>query len=75
MRRPRDFDSELKSLADKTRQLQERRVRQLGDLVAATGADALDADLLAGVLLDAVAMKDAATKEGWRRRGAAFFQS
>jgi hypothetical protein len=31
--------------------------------------------LLAGVLLDAVAMKDAATKEGWRRRGAAFFQS
>jgi hypothetical protein len=75
MRRPRDFDSELKALADKARQLKERRVRQLGELVAATGADALDADLLAGVLLDAVAMKDAATKEGWRKRGAAFFQA
>jgi len=74
MRRPRDFDSELKALADKARQLKERRVRQLGELVAATGADALDTDLLAGVLLDAVAVKDAATKEGWRKRGAAFFQ-
>lgn len=75
MRKPRDFDPELKALADKTRQLKERRVRQLGELVAATGADALDADHLAGVLLDAVAMKDATTKEGWRKRGAAFFQA
>lgn len=74
MRKPRDFDSELKALADKARQLKERRVRQLGELVAATGADTLDTDLLAGVLLDAVAMKDATTKEGWRERGAAFFQ-
>ncbi|MEO9129699.1 MAG: conjugal transfer protein TraD [Sphingomonas sp.] len=74
MRKPHDFDSELKALADKARQLKERRVRQLGELVAATGADTLDADLLAGVLLDAVTMKDAATKEGWRRRGAAFFR-
>lgn len=74
MRKPHDFDSELKSLADKARQLKERRVRQLGELVAATGADTLDADLLAGALLDAVAMKDAATKEGWRKRGGAFFQ-
>jgi len=75
MRKPRDFDSELKALADKARQLKERRVRQLGDLVAATGADALDAELLAGALLDAVAAKDAATKEGWRKRGATFFQA
>lgn len=74
MRKPRDFDSELKALADKARQLKERRVRQLGELVAATGADALDTDLLAGALLDAVATKDAAAKEGWRKRGAAFFQ-
>ncbi len=74
MRKPRDFDSELKALADKARQLKERRVRQLGELVVATSADTLDADLLAGALLDAVSMKDAATKEGWRKRGAAFFQ-
>jgi hypothetical protein len=74
MRKPRDFDSELKALADKAKQLKERRVRQLGELVAATGADALDADLLAGALLQAVTVKDAATKEGWRKAGAAFFQ-
>jgi hypothetical protein len=29
-----------------------------------TGADVLDADLLAGALLDAVASKDAATRAG-----------
>ncbi|MGK6317940.1 conjugal transfer protein TraD [Sphingomonas sp. DT-204] len=75
MRKPRDFDSELKALADKAKQLKERRVRQLGELVAATGADALDADLLAGALLDATGTKDAGVKEGWRKRGTAFFQS
>jgi hypothetical protein len=75
MRKPRDFDSELKALADKAKALKERRVRQLGDLVVATDADTLDADILAGVLLHAVAMKDVATKEGWRKAGATFFRS
>ncbi len=74
MRKPRDFDSELKALADKAKQLKERRVRDLGALVVATGADALDADVLAGALLDAVANTDKATGEGWRKHGAAFFQ-
>ena len=73
MRKPRDFDSELKALADKAKALKERRVRQLGELVTATGADTLDADMLAGALLHAVTVKDAATKEGWRKAGAAFF--
>ena len=74
MRKPRDFDSELKALADKAKQLKERRVRQLGELVVGTGADTLDADMLAGALLDAATAKDAARKEAWRKRGAAFFQ-
>ena len=73
MRKPRDFDSELKALADKAKALRERRVRQLGELVTATGADALDADVLAGALLHAVTVKDAGTREGWRKAGAAFF--
>jgi len=73
MRKPRDIDSELKALADKARQLKERRVRQLGELVISSGADALDPEELAGALLDA-AGSDATHKEGWRRRGAAFFQ-
>lgn len=74
MRKPRDYDSELKALADKAKAIKERRVRQFGELVAATGADALDADLLAGALLDAVAMEDAATREDWRKAGAGFFR-
>ena len=74
MRKPRDFDSELRALADKAKLLKERRVRQLGELVIATGADALDADLLAGALLGAVVTKDASMKEGWRKAGASFFQ-
>ncbi|OHD00442.1 MAG: conjugal transfer protein TraD [Sphingomonadales bacterium RIFCSPLOWO2_12_FULL_63_15] len=73
MRKPRDFDSELKALADKAKALRERRLRQIGELVTATGADALDADMLAGALLHAVTVKDATTKEGWRKAGAAFF--
>ncbi|PZR78952.1 MAG: conjugal transfer protein TraD [Stutzerimonas stutzeri] len=75
MRKPRDFDAELKALADKAKTLKERRVRQLGELVTATGADALDADMLAGALLHAAMAKDVATKEGWRKAGAAFFLS
>ena len=74
MRKPRDIDSELKALEAKAKTLKERRVRQLGELVIATGADVLDADMLAGALLGAVTTKDAGTKEGWRKAGAGFFQ-
>lgn len=74
MRKPRDIDSELKALEAKAKTLKERRVRQLGELVIACGADAIDADMLAGALLGAAATKDASTKEGWRKLGASFFQ-
>lgn len=74
MRKPRDFDSELKALADKAKLLKERRVRGLGELVIATGADALDADVLAGALLAAAGTKDVSVKEAWRKAGASFFQ-
>ena len=75
MRKPRDFDSELRALADKARQLKERRIQQLGELVIATGADTTDAETLAGALLVIAETADAARKESWRKRGAAFFQS
>ena len=75
MRKPRDFDTELKALADKARQLKERRVQQLGELVIATGADATDAETLAGALLDIAKTSEAQRKEAWRKRGAAFFQN
>ncbi|WP_294445049.1 conjugal transfer protein TraD, partial [uncultured Sphingomonas sp.] len=74
MRKVRDYDAELKALEDKARALKARRVEQLGQLVTATGADALDMETLAGALLDAVASKDAEAKEAWRAKGSAFFQ-
>lgn len=51
MRKPRDFDTELKALEDKTKELKTRKVRQLGELVIATGADTLTANELAGALI------------------------
>jgi hypothetical protein len=74
MRKVRDYDAELKALGDKARAIKAKRIEQLGQLVAATGADALDAETLAGVLLDAVGSKDTGAREAWRSKGAAFFQ-
>src|SRR3954467_14222555 len=72
----RDIDAELKALHDKQKQLRARRVTQFGELVTATGADALDAETLAGVLLEAVerTKADPNAKEVWRRKGDGFFR-
>jgi hypothetical protein len=53
-----------------------RQKTQLGELVIATGADGLSAEELAGLLLLALEQASTApqTREGWRRRGEAFFQ-
>ena len=75
MRKPRDFDAELKALGDKARDLKIRKVQQLGELVIATGADALSADELAGALIVLAETKEAGRREAWARRGAAFFHS
>jgi hypothetical protein len=75
MRKPRDFDAELKALQDKARDLKSRKVQQLGELVIAIGADSLSADELAGALIMLTETKDAGKREAWARRGAAFFQS
>lgn len=74
MRKPRDFDAELKVLEDKARDLKSRKVQQLGELVIATGADALSAEELAGALSVMAETKDAAKRDAWAKRGAAFFQ-
>ena len=75
MRKPRDFDAELKALGDKARDLKSRKVLQLGELVIATGADGLSAEELAGALVVLAETKEAGKREAWARRGAAFFQS
>ncbi|AMU91562.1 conjugal transfer protein TraD [Sphingopyxis macrogoltabida] len=73
MRKPRDFDAELQALTDKAKALKTKKQGQLGELVIATGADALSIEQLAGALLEAFAA-EAARKEAWRKSGAAFFR-
>ncbi|MGV6874582.1 conjugal transfer protein TraD [Pseudochelatococcus sp. B33] len=75
MRKPRNYDAELKALEDKAKELKTRKVQQLGELVIATGADNLTADELAGALVALAETKDAAKREVWAKRGAAFFRS
>lgn len=74
MRKPRDYDAELKALEDKTRELKTRKVQQLGELVIATGADNLTAEELAGALVALTETTDAGKREAWAKRGAAFFR-
>ena len=74
MRKPRNFDAELKALGDKARDLKSRKVQQLGELVIAVGADTLSANELAGALIVLAETKEAGKREAWARRGAAFFQ-
>ena len=74
MRKPRDYDAELKALDNKVRDLNERKVRQLGELVIATRADALPAEQLAGALLLTAEGKGPAS-EDCRKRGVGFFRS
>jgi Conjugal transfer protein TraD len=75
MRKPRDFDAELKALEDKARELKQRKVLGLGELVIATGADAISAEELAGALIVLAETTDTGKKEAWAKRGAAFFRS
>jgi Conjugal transfer protein TraD len=73
MRKPRDIDAELRALEARTAVLKARRIAQLGELVSATGADALEAEVLAGALLAALEAP-AQTHSVWKRNGARFFR-
>ena len=75
MRKPPDFDTALRELTDKAKALKENKRIKLGELVIATGADALDVEILAGGLLALVSTSDAAQKESWRAQGEGFFRS
>ncbi|MET3518860.1 conjugal transfer protein TraD [Mesorhizobium abyssinicae] len=75
MRKPRDFDAELKALEDKARELKTRKVQQLGELVIAAGADQLNSDELAGALVAIAETKETAKREAWAKRGMTFFES
>ena len=75
MRKVRDYDAELKALSDKARLIKARKVEQLGALVVATGADALDLEVIAGMLRHGVVeAKRESVKESWRVDGATFLR-
>lgn len=74
MRKVRDFDAELKALNDRAKLLKQRKIQQFGELIEATGADALEPDLLAGALLAVVAETDKSIMTKWSARGAQFFR-
>jgi DNA-binding protein H-NS len=73
MRRPRDYDAELKALDAKAKELKERKLRQLGELVIACQADGLPIEELAGALLLTVEGKGP-PKDECQRRGKRFFR-
>ena len=75
MKAPRDYQSELDALNAKAKLLKARRTVSLGELVIATGADALPLDVLAGVLLSAVKEQEAgsAFRGDYAALGSAFF--
>ena len=75
MRKPRDYDAELKALTDKAKALKEDKLRRLGELVVATGADALPMEILAGALLAAKAATDMVQTARWRAQGEAMFSA
>jgi DNA-binding protein H-NS len=74
MRKPRDLDTELRALAERTQRLKTRKVAQLGELVIATGASELDLDVLAGALVTAVETKAPDAITAWRAKGQRFFR-
>ena len=76
MRKSVDFDAQIKALQEKAKSLKDRQRTQLGDLVLATGADALPLEALAGVLLAAVeqARDKPEAVARWTERGTAFFR-
>ena len=75
MRKVRDYDAELKALSDKAKAIKARKVEQLGALVVATGADALDLEVIAGMLRHGVIeAKVGAVRESWREDGARFLK-
>lgn len=76
MRKVRDYDAELNALRDKAKAIKARKVEQLGALVIATGADALDLEVIAGMLrFGVMEAKVGAVKESWREDGAMFLKS
>lgn len=76
MRKVRDYDQELRALAEKASQLKAAKVQRLGELVIATGADRVGVEALAGGLLFIAQETGRGTnREAWRAAGTDFFRN
>jgi DNA-binding helix-hairpin-helix protein with protein kinase domain len=74
-RKPKDYRAELEAIQDKARELKARHTVELGRIVQATGADRLDPEVLAGILVAGVrAAEEEKAREAWRSDGASFFR-
>ena len=74
MRKPKDFDAQLKALAEKAKALKDSKLHRLGELVVATGADAIDTETLAGGLLAMTATTDLVQRAAWKKAGEEMFR-
>ena len=74
MRKPKDFDAQLKALAEKAKALKDNKLHRLGELVVATGADAIDMGTLAGGLLAMTATTDSTQRAAWKKAGEEMFR-
>jgi len=74
MRKPKDFDAQLKALAEKAKALKDNKLHRLGELVAATGADAIDIETLAGGLLAMASTTDLMQRAAWKKAGEEMFR-
>ena len=74
MRKTFDFTAALGAARANERRLKLAAFKELGELVWRTKAGVLDQNILAGALLAAATETDPEIQEGWRQRGAAYFQ-
>lgn len=74
-RKPRNYRAEWEAAQEKARDLRARHAVELGRIVQATGADALDPEVLAGILVSGVVgAREEKAREAWRDDGVRFFR-
>jgi hypothetical protein len=75
MRMIKDYEARLTALNKLKTSIIAKKVQQLGQLVIATGLGDLEPEVIAGIMLHAMAKADSERMEHWRAKGAAFFLS
>lgn len=74
MRKPRDFDAELKALDDRAKDSRRRRCNSWGNSSSPPGRTHSRRKNWGGALIVLAETKEAGKRQAWAKRGAAFFQ-